>query len=75
MSLSDFVIHIDEYLNELEINEAENVASACTGVVSAHINPHHRHLMLVAYDPSLGRSSHILGAVRTLGVHGQLVGL
>jgi len=75
MSLSDFVIHIDESLNELEINETENVASACTGVVSAHINHHHRHLMLVAYDPSLGCSSHILGAIQSLGLHGQLVGL
>ena len=75
MPRADFVIHIDEHLNALEINDAENVASACTGVVSAHINHHHRHLMLIAYDPSRGRSSHILGAVQTLGLHGQLVGL
>jgi len=75
MSLSDFVIHIDENLNELEVKEAETVANACTGVVSAHINNHHRHLMVVAYDPSLGCSSHILGAVRSLGLHGQLLGL
>ena len=75
MSLSDFVIHIDETLDEFEINEAENVASACTGVVSAHINNHHQHLMVVAYDPSLGRSLHILGAVQSLGLHGQLIGL
>lgn len=75
MSLSDFVIHIDENLNEFEISETENVASACTGVVSAHINNHRRHLMMVAYDPSLGRSSHILGAVQSLGLHGQLIGL
>ena len=75
MSLSDFVIHIDESLDEVEINEAENVTGACAGVVSAHISNHHRHLMLVAYDPSLGFSSHILGAVRSLGLHGQLIGL
>lgn len=75
MSLSDFVIHIDEDLNPLAINDAENVAGACLGVVSAHISPQHPHLMVVAYDPSRGCSSHILGAVRTLGLHGQLIGL
>jgi hypothetical protein len=75
MSISNFVIHIDESLNETEINEAEHVTSACAGVVSAHINNEHRHLMLVAYDPSLGFSSHILGSVRSLGLHGQLIGL
>jgi len=75
MSLSDLVIHIDESLNETEIQETENVASTCAGVVSAHINHHHRHLMLVAYDPSYGFSSHILGSVRSLGLHGQLIGL
>jgi hypothetical protein len=75
MCISNFVIHIDESLNESEINETENVASACAGVVSAHINHHHRHLMLVAYDPGLGFSSHILGSVRSLGLHGQLIGL
>lgn len=75
MSLSNFVIHIDENLNPLEINDAENVAGSCIGVVSAHINDHHPHLMVVAYDPTRGCSSHILGAVRTLGLHGQLIGL
>jgi hypothetical protein len=75
MSLSDLVIHIDESLNPLEIDQTEDVTSACAGVVSAHISPHHRHLMLVAYDPSYGFSSHILGSVRSLGLHGQLIGL
>ena len=75
MSISNFVIHIDENLNEIEINEAVNVTGACAGVVSARISNDHRHLMLVAYDPSLGFSSHILGSVRSLGLHGQLIGL
>lgn len=75
MSHGDFLIHINESLNEQEILEVENVASACAGVVSAHISPHHHHLMLVAYDPNYGFSSHILGSVRSLGLHGQLIGL
>jgi len=75
MSFSDVVIHIDENLNALEINDAENVAGSCIGVVSAHINNNRPHLMVVAYDPRRGCSSHILGAVQTLGLHGQLIGL
>jgi len=75
MSLSDFVIHIDEALDELKVNEAEAVVSSCAGVVSAHISTQQPHLMLVAYDPSRGRSAHVLGAIRSLGWHGQLIGL
>lgn len=75
MSLSDLVIHINESLNEKEVLAVENAANTCAGVVSAHIHPRHRHLMLVAYDPSHGASSHILGSVRSLGLHGQLIGL
>lgn len=75
MSLSDLVIHINESLNEQEMQEVEHVASTCPGVVSAHMSPHHRHLMLVAYDPSDGFSAHILGSLRSLGLHGQLIGL
>ena len=75
MSLSDFVIHINENLNEFDVNEAEEAASECMGVVSAHMSPHQRHLMLVAYDPDHGTSTHVLGSIKSLGFHGQLVGL
>jgi hypothetical protein len=74
MSLSDFVIHIDESLDEFDVDEVEQAANACAGVVSAHVSPHRPHLMLIAYDPERGRSTQILGAVRSLGLHGQLVG-
>lgn len=75
MSVSNFVIHIDERLNESEVNEAEEVANGCAGVVSAHISPHQPHLMLVAYDPERGHSMQVLGAIQSRGWHGQLVGL
>jgi hypothetical protein len=75
MSLSDFVIHIDENLDDFDVNAVEDAACACDGVVSAHISEHHPHLMTVAYDPGLARPAHILGAVRTVGLHGQLIGL
>lgn len=75
MSVSDFVIHIDEMLNEFELHEAEQAASRCSGVVSAHVSRHQPHLMLVAYDPERGRSTQVLDAIRSHGWHGQLVGL
>lgn len=75
MSISDFVIHIDENLNEFDVNEAEEAASGCAGVVSAHVSAYQPHLLLVAYDPERGRSTEVLGAIRSRGWHGQLVGL
>lgn len=75
MSLSDFVIHIDETLNEFDVNEAEEAVTGCTGVVSAHISPHQPHLMLVAYDPDRGHPIQVLGAIKSLGLHGQMLGL
>jgi hypothetical protein len=75
MSVSDFVIHIDETLDEFDINDAEEAVTGCTGVVSARVSPHHPHLMLVAYDPEQGCSAEALGAIQSLGLHGQMIGL
>lgn len=75
MSVSDFVIHIDETLSEFDRYEAEETAAQCAGVVSAHVSPFQPHLLLVAYDPEQGRSSQVLGAIRSRGWHGQLIGL
>jgi len=65
MFLSDFVIHIDETLDESDVNEAERAVGACAGVASTHVSPFKPHLMLVAYDPERGRSSQVLGAIRS----------
>jgi hypothetical protein len=75
MSVSDFVIHIDEKLNEFDVNEVEEAVATCAGVVSAHVSTHHPHLMLVAYDPMRGHPASALGAIRSLGLHGQMIGL
>lgn len=75
MSLSDFVIHINETLDEFDINDAEEAVTDCAGVVSARVSTHHPHLMLVAYDPKRGQPSQVLGAIRSLGLHGQMIGL
>jgi hypothetical protein len=75
MSISDFVIHIDEQLNDFDASEAEEVAGGCRGVISAHVSAYQPHLMLVAYDPARVRSTEVLGALRSRGWHGQLVGL
>lgn len=75
MSLSDFVIHIDESMNEFDMNDAEEAVTDCPGVVSAHFSSRHPHLMIVAYDPERGRSTRALNAIRSLGLHGQMIGL
>ena len=75
MSISDIVIHIDEALNEFDVNDAEEAVMECSGVISAHINPRRPHLMVVAYDPEQCNSLAALNAIRSLGFHGQTVGL
>ena len=75
MSLSNFVIHIDENLDASKIDAVENVTGACLGVVSANINNNRPHLMVVTYDPRRGCSTHILGALQSMGLNGQLIGL
>jgi hypothetical protein len=75
MSVSDFVIHIDETLNEFDKNDAEEAVTDCTGVISARISTYQPHLMLVAYDPEQGRPAHTLYALQAIGLHGQMIGL
>ena len=75
MSISDFVIHINENLTEYDVNDAEEAVMDCNGIISAHISPQHPHLMLVAYDPNRVSSGAALQAIHSLGFHGQMIGL
>lgn len=71
---ADILIHIDETLNdEAALSLARDMGSE-EGVLSACINDRARHLMLVDFDPSQVRPSHIVQSVRSRGLHAEMIG-
>jgi hypothetical protein len=75
ISLTDVTVHIDETLTDQELQAIEAELRRCQGVVSVHVQPGRKHLMLVEYNPGQVGSSEVLDAVTSLGVHAELVGL
>jgi len=73
--LTDVIVHIDETLSEQELQAIEGNLRGHDGVVSVHVQPEKRHLLVVQYNPSHIGSAGILDAVTSKGVHAELVGL
>jgi len=72
---TDVVIHIDEDLQDEDIQAIERDIALHSGVYSACVNDRARHLMLVDYDPEGIEATELLGMVRQHGVGAELVGL
>jgi hypothetical protein len=74
MYCGDIVIHIDENLDDDGIHALERELGGERGVFSACVHERTRHLMLVDYDTSLVQPSHLVHAVRSKGLHAEMVG-
>lgn len=75
IQLADVTIHVDENLEAATRAEIERKLRAIDGVVSVH-NPDDRpHLTVVEYNPSKVKSASLLAAVKSEGVHAELIGL
>jgi hypothetical protein len=75
IQLADVTIHVDENLGAVERSNIEQKLRAIDGVVSVH-NPDDRpHLTVVEYDPTKVKSKALLDAVKSGGVHAELIGL
>jgi len=75
VQLTDVTVHIDETLSDDELQAVEAELRSREGVVSVHVQPGKKHLMLVEYNPSQIGSASVLEAVTSKGVHAELVGL
>jgi hypothetical protein len=73
--IANVMIHIDETLDEAALTRLEDKIREDRGVVSVGHNPHRPHLMLVAYDSAITRSSSFVHPFEERGLHAQLVGL
>lgn len=75
MYSADFLIHIDEALEDSELQAMEKDLCLNEGILSACVSSADHHLMLVDYDPDMIASYSILNQVRSRGLHAELVGL
>ncbi len=75
ISISDFIIHVDESLTREQLDGLEAVIRENACVVSAAASEKTPHLMLVAYDPDCAKSKKILDSVIAQGVHATALGL
>ncbi len=73
-TISDITVHIDETLNDRELENLEQAIRSDEGVVSVGHNGKGRHFVVVLYDPEEIRGKDILGRVTEQGFHGELIG-
>ena len=75
MQTTDFIIHINETLNDPALESVENDIRQSGGVVSAGHRSDKPHLVQVVYDSDTTRMAEIVENVRQHGLHAQAVGL
>jgi len=75
MQTTDFIVHIDESLNQPALESVENGIRQSRGVVSAGHRVDRPHLVQVIYDSDATRMADIVQDVRQHGLHVQAVGL
>lgn len=73
--ITNVMVHVNENMDEPTLNSLENAMREDPGVISVGHNPKHPHLLLVAYDSAVARSSTFMHQFRERGMHAQLVGL
>lgn len=68
------VIHIDETLSDIELEEMERELAEDSGVTAACVHEKARHLMIVDYDPLETSAGSLLHSVQSQGFHAELIG-
>ena len=75
MSISDFIIHVDESLTRQQLDRLEDAIRENSCVVSAVAHDETPHLIMIAYDPACVNSRHILDGVTNQGLRATALGL
>lgn len=71
---ADVMVHINEDLDEVGLQDLEQEISDNIGVLRVAHNPRHPHLVVVDFDAEVTRPASILSQVRDQGMHAQLIG-
>ncbi len=74
-TLNEVVVHIDENINQEDLDDLEQVIRRDQGVISAGHQPDRKNLMVVVYDSSVTRASNLLHTFYDRGLHAQLIGM
>jgi len=72
--LADVMIHVDETLPEYEMADVADSVCDSPGVASGCLSVSAGHLIMVKYDAHSTRAHDVLEAVRSRGLHAELVG-
>jgi len=75
MQTTDFLVHIDETLNQPALEAIEDDIRHGRGVVAAGHRSDTPHLIQIVYDSDATRMAEIVADVRQHGLHVQAVGL
>lgn len=73
--ISDFMVHLDDFLTPDEQCHLEDYVRKQACVVSAGVSLQNPHLMMVAYDSECGRARDILHQIRQRGIRAEMVGI
>ncbi len=75
METVDFLVHIEETLDESALQAIEKSILDGKAVAAASHQASNPHIIQVVYDSSVTHASDIVQAIRQHGVHAQAVGL
>ena len=75
IKLVDVTIHIDRETNADTREKIDAALRTLRGVVSVHMPNKEPHLLVVAYNPDVTTSTHMLTTVRELAGHAEMIGL
>ena len=75
METIDFLVHIEESLDESTLEAIEQSILDGKAVAAASHQASNPHIIQVVYDSNATRASDIVDAIRSHGVHAQAVGL
>jgi len=75
METIDFLVHIEETLDEATLEAIENSIRDGKAVAAASHHANNPHIIQVVYDSSVTHASDIVQAIRRHGVNARAVGL
>lgn len=69
------VVHINEELQQEQIERLETSLGSDAGVKKVHVNRNRRHLILVDYMPGVIHARQVINYVKNKGYNAVLVGM
>jgi hypothetical protein len=72
---NEVVIHVNEAIDEAELDSLEQGIRRDPGVISVGHRRNQNHLLMVIYDSAAARGANFLHHFRERGLHAQLIGM